>query len=203
METLINHLSKEQKIQLLSKLLEKSKEANSLNIDDPLFKDWKILVYRTLRNIFGEHSIELNEFANLKFRNNYFGNIPYSAKSEENENLFREDFQTTINYINQYLDELNSVNETEVIIQSKKEFPKIRWQGTQKELGELFIELNRKGWINEISTSLIKNYFSDSNTIDQVLKPSKDKEGNSNYDGVYTKAYKPKFDSIRMNQKEK
>ena len=73
--------------------------------------------------------------------------------------------------------------------------------GTQKELGELFIELSRKGWIDEINSDLIQNYFSDSNTIKQVLKPSKDKNGMANYDGVYTKAYKPKFDLIRLNEK--
>jgi hypothetical protein len=77
---------------------------------------------------------------------------------------------------------------------------KIEWLGTQKQLGELFVELNRKGWITDIPTDLIKNYFTKSNTIEQVLKPSLDLKTKENaYEGIYTTNYKPRFDSIRKN----
>lgn len=75
---------------------------------------------------------------------------------------------------------------------------KIEWQGTQKQLAELFIELNRKGFLDEIPTKLIQRYFTKSDTIQQTLKPSQDKRTKENtYDGVYSSKYKPSFDSIR------
>lgn len=79
---------------------------------------------------------------------------------------------------------------------------KIDWQGTQKELGELFIELNRKGWLKEIPKDLIERYFTKAETIKQVLKPHTDTKQNKNlYSAIYTKAYRPKFDTIKPNKK--
>lgn len=80
---------------------------------------------------------------------------------------------------------------------------KIEWNGTQKELAELFVELHRKKWIDEIPTKLIKQYFTKSNTIEQVLKPTQDsKTKEKNYEGIYKKSYKPCFDTIRQNTKK-
>ena len=78
-------------------------------------------------------------------------------------------------------------------------YPKIEWQATQKELAELFLELKRKGFISEIPTKLIKQYFTKSNTIEQVLKPVQDpKTKDNSYEGIYTSAYRPRFDTIRQ-----
>jgi hypothetical protein len=63
---------------------------------------------------------------------------------------------------------------------------KIEWQGTQKELAELFVELEKKGWIKEKNAELIKAHFTKSDTIHQVLKPSQDmKSKEKTYDGIY------------------
>jgi hypothetical protein len=75
---------------------------------------------------------------------------------------------------------------------------KIEWQGTQKELAELFVELEKKGWIKEKNAELIKAHFTKSDTIHQVLKPSQDmKSKEKTYDGIYTPAYKASFDQIK------
>jgi len=88
---------------------------------------------------------------------------------------------------------------------------KINWLGTQKELGELFVELLQKGWITEIDAKKIQALFSKSNTISQVIKPSQqiipDEKGNkkleNQYEQIYTAKYQPKFDTIRKNPKKK
>jgi hypothetical protein len=88
---------------------------------------------------------------------------------------------------------------------------KINWLGTQKELGELFVELLQKGWIAEINAKKIQALFSKSNTISQVIKPSgqliPDEQGNkkleNQYEQIYTAKYQPKFDTIRKNPKKK
>jgi hypothetical protein len=87
----------------------------------------------------------------------------------------------------------------EVISNEDITLPQIEWQGTQKELAELFLELNRKGFINDIPTKLIKQYFTNSNSIEQVLKPTHDARTKvKTYEGIYTPAYRPRFDSIRQ-----
>lgn len=80
---------------------------------------------------------------------------------------------------------------------------KIEWNGTQKELAELFVELHRKKWIDEIPSKLIKQYFTKSDTIEQVLKPTQDsKTKEKNYEGIFTTAYRPRFDTIRQSSKK-
>ena len=81
---------------------------------------------------------------------------------------------------------------------------KIQWKGTQKELAELLIELKRKGWIEDYENIAIKHCFSNSNTIEQYLKPytMKDKNGYvDTYEKVFTPKYKPRFFGIKPNPK--
>lgn len=86
------------------------------------------------------------------------------------------------------------------VIEMSEDFEKIEWLGNQKQLAELFIELHQKGWIGEIPTKLIKQYFTKSDSIHQILKPSQDpKTKEKKYEGTYTKSYKPRFDAIRQN----
>lgn len=81
-----------------------------------------------------------------------------------------------------------------------RDVEKIEWLGTQKQLGELFLELERKGWIKEKKVSLIENYFTKSNSMSQVLKPSQDTGTKQKlYSGIYTKNYKPVFADIKIN----
>jgi hypothetical protein len=97
-------------------------------------------------------------------------------------------------YFSEYLIKQNEKFKEIQLEVNETNFDKLEWLGSQKELGELFLALNKKGWLKEINSALIKKYFTKSNTIDQILKPSL---SNSNYEGVYTKKYKPKFDLIR------
>lgn len=97
-------------------------------------------------------------------------------------------------YFSEYLIKQNEVLDESEIELNYLDIERIDWLGTQKELGELFLELKKKGWINTVESNLIKKSFTNSDTINQILKPSLN---NSNYEGVYTKNYKPKFDLVR------
>ena len=79
--------------------------------------------------------------------------------------------------------------------------PKIEWLGKQKELAELFIELKKKGWIQAIRAKVIQNCFTESNTIDQIIKPAYDKY-EPEYEQVYTDRYTKQFENIRPNKKK-
>ena len=78
----------------------------------------------------------------------------------------------------------------------------MQWKGTQKQLAELFVELKRKGWIEEFNYDAIKAAFTNSNTIHQVLKPGTDrKTKKEEYDQIYTSNYSPSFFGIMLNKK--
>jgi hypothetical protein len=90
------------------------------------------------------------------------------------------------------------------IVQNNPINHRIEWMGTQKELGELFVELHKKGWISETNHNQITQAFTKSNTISQVLKPSFDRKTSEKlYEQIYTSYYKPKFDSIRTKDSKK
>lgn len=76
---------------------------------------------------------------------------------------------------------------------------KIIWLGTQKNLAEFFVMLNRQKWIKEIPTNLVMNYFSKSNTLKKVMQKTKDKDittVNESYPKIYTPNYIQKFDNL-------
>ena len=80
---------------------------------------------------------------------------------------------------------------------------KINWLGTQKQLAELFVELQKKGWIEKPDYTTIKNAFTKSNSIQQVLKPTQDKKSKEKeYEGIYTPQYRPSFFGIKDNPKK-
>lgn len=80
---------------------------------------------------------------------------------------------------------------------------KIEWQGTQKELGELLVELQKNGWIKDIPIESLQKLFTSTDSLHQVLKPTQNKKtGIKHFSGIYTKMYKPKFDGIKPNEKE-
>lgn len=89
---------------------------------------------------------------------------------------------------------------------NKKTVVQIEWLGTQKELAELFIELKKKGWISDFIADTIKECFTKSNSIQQVLKPHHDKKSKTKeptYEGVYTPEYEPQFFGISKNKNPK
>lgn len=100
---------------------------------------------------------------------------------------------------------LNSIEKESSEIKKKKNInplKRINWLGTQKELAELFIELKKKGWIEKFEYDTIKNCFTESNTIHQVLKPGFDPDNyQRTYNQVYTSQYSPKFFGIKKNPK--
>lgn len=93
---------------------------------------------------------------------------------------------------------ITAIEQLESDIQTKDETKKIEWLGSQKQLAELFIELQKKGWINKLQISIIKSAFTKSNTIEQTLKPGYDSVTKRNeYPEIYTAKYKARFDKIK------
>jgi hypothetical protein len=85
-----------------------------------------------------------------------------------------------------------------------KPIDKIKWKGTQKELGELFLELSNKNFIGEMTPDIVATIsaaFDKSNTLAQALKPTESNKGERTYDGIYSKKYTKKFDKIVANKK--
>lgn len=93
------------KIELLEKLLNKSKEITTESSSNPIFKSWKDLVERTFAKIFGENSVEVNQFRKLRF---FYGGIRVSGTdySGSHRNAYRRSFDTTIQSINNFIEEL-------------------------------------------------------------------------------------------------
>jgi hypothetical protein len=200
--------SKQEKMLALEKMLKDAETLTTPDIEETEFQNWKLLSESLLNKLYGSDSTRVKDFLKLRFRHKQFDSLPYNPAFAQNELAFKNDLAIAMKVLSQCLEELriDSLPISAIPqIQSepvKKELRKISWKGTQKELAELFVELKNKGWISEIEPNLIQEYFKESKTIKQVLKPSKDKDGNANYDGIYTKVYKPKFDSIRRNEKE-
>ena len=97
---------------------------------------------------------------------------------------------------------IDQLNKTQSIQVTNNNLEKIEWQGTQKELAELFIELKRKKFIKQIPTKLIKAYFTESNSIEQPLSPCTDKKTKTDmYDKLYSEKYEPHFENIKSNTK--
>lgn len=96
----------ERKIELLNRLLEKSKEIRIESANDSEFKSWKNLVERTFVKLFGENSVEVKQLNNLKF--SYIGmqisGIDYRQSHLDN---FQRSFKTVVKSIENYIEELN------------------------------------------------------------------------------------------------
>ncbi|MBL7826300.1 MAG: hypothetical protein JNJ57_06685 [Saprospiraceae bacterium] len=75
---------------------------------------------------------------------------------------------------------------------------KIQWLGTQRQLAELFAVLKKKGWIEKFEYDTIKECFTESNSIQQYLKPGTDKEsGEDTYPEVFKPGYDERFYAIK------
>lgn len=158
---------------------------------------------------------DLNPNAYFKFFVAYQSktNFLYFMLREQNDIVSREKLQELLPLVaekiftdNPELTSIEQSNDIELNVDSK-----INWLGTQKELGELFVELLQKGWIDELNAKKIQALFSKSNTISQVIKPSgqliPDEQGKkkleNQYEQIYTAKYQPKFNTIRKNPKNK
>jgi hypothetical protein len=102
------------KIELLNRLLEKSKEITIESANDSEFKSWKNLVERTFIKIFGEGSVEVKQLNNLKFSYTGMQVSGYDYRPSHLDN-YRRSFQTVIksiiNYIEELKDEIEDVEE--------------------------------------------------------------------------------------------
>jgi len=96
----------------------------------------------------------------------------------------------------------NKLQEPKTNLMETKEFEKIEWLGTQKQLAELFLELEKNKWIEKIDVTALKACFTKSNSIEQVLKPTQDtKTKEKLYEGVYSPKFKRSFDTVKPNKK--
>lgn len=125
-----------------------------------------------------------------------------------------------IRFVNKRLNMLNPVvmpfNEP---TPTAKELPKVIWYGSQKELCELFVELQRKGWMEKIQYGKInktakaicnlfdltltqKDHHSDlENSFYQILKGKNNpKTKQRAYDEIFGEHYHSKFDKIIQNK---
>jgi len=105
--------------------------------------------------------------------------------------------------------------------QSKgKHHRKIKWNGTQKNLAELFLELEKKGWIEKIETGYRAKVCESIEAIFDLSETKKSKETNSlksfieimtpffdnvtketSYPKVFTERYKKQFENIKTAKK--
>ncbi len=103
---------KDNKVRLLKKLIEKSKDITVENVDDPDFKSWKNLVERVFIKVFGKDSIEFQQFDKLDF---FYPAIIFTDTSDytlDHIRTFREDFRILITSIKEYInDETDEYNE--------------------------------------------------------------------------------------------
>ncbi len=110
-------------------------------------------------------------------------------------------YQRRMDLLKRRMEELQPA-QTEAM-QNPKPINQIQWLGTQKELAELFIRLKEKGWISGFEYETIKACFTNSNSIQQVLKPGQDpKTKQATFDQVFTKDYTSQFHGIQQNPKK-
>ncbi len=152
-------------------------------------------------------SVYTDEFEKLSTaeQEQRFKDIMNINNETEQQNMFFEHKIIKTWFVNKYFLRLVSEsNDLKDPVSNKIENnERIEWNGTQKELAELFVELHRKKWIDEIPSKLIKQYFTKSDTIEQVLKPTQDKKTQEkSYEGIFTIAYRPRFDAIRQCSKK-
>lgn len=106
-------IEKDNKIRLLKKLIEKSKDITVENVEDPNFKSWKNLVERVFIKVFGKDSIEFQQFDKLEF---FYPALIYTDTSDytlDHIRTFREDFRILITSIKEYInDETDEYNES-------------------------------------------------------------------------------------------
>ncbi|CAM3797670.1 toll/interleukin-1 receptor domain-containing protein [Flavobacterium gelidilacus] len=103
------------KIELLNRLLEKSKDITNESANDSEFKSWKNLVERTFIKLFDTESIEVKQLNNLKFSYNgmQVSGIDYRPSHLE---YYRRSFSTVIKSIMNYIEEFKDDVEEEIEI---------------------------------------------------------------------------------------
>lgn len=81
-------------------------------------------------------------------------------------------------------------------------YQQMTWNGTQRQLAELFIELQRKGWIEEVERGAIEAAFVSTGELAKLLLPYAE-EGIPQYKKLFTVRYKRMFDRLTRYPKAK
>lgn len=109
-----DHVKTERKLRLLRRLLEKSGEIGVESSSDPDFKAWKDLVERTLVQVYGAESPEVEHFKRLRF----FYSAPIMALgsdySADHLRVFRTDLALLKKSIGEYIEELEDAPEDDL-----------------------------------------------------------------------------------------
>jgi hypothetical protein len=106
-------MNSEQKVQSLSKLLEKAKDVRVEDSSDPVFKSWKNLCERTFARVFGMDSKELEQFNSLAFCYDISFWVGGHDYSEDHLQCFRRDFQILTKTINLLIEEIKDTDTEE------------------------------------------------------------------------------------------
>ena len=109
-------MDNQNKLKLLNKLIEKSDTVKEKHHNNPEFKSWKNLVERTLISIYGNGSIQIGHFYNLKFFSSRisFDNRQGYEKKIADKNAFDASFKILMTAIHEYIEELKeSINTSE------------------------------------------------------------------------------------------
>ncbi|UKJ06475.1 hypothetical protein [Solitalea lacus] len=103
-------------------------------------------------------------------------------------------------------------------IESKVQTYKLRWKGSMRHLTELFVELQRKGWIATIEDNqmdaAVQNIVSlfdirrtripedkeEYTSMAEILKGALKNTGERHYQLLYGKGYQPVFDEMKSNK---
>lgn len=128
-------MSNDDKIRKLEKLIAKASDIKNRVSSDPEFKSWKYLCERTLCNIYGEKSKELEQFNKMKF---YYSPSIYvhgNDYSQDHLRCFNRDFDTTLKTINLLLEELK---------ESSAENPDTNESSSNNQINKIFISHSSK-----------------------------------------------------------
>lgn len=101
-------------IELLQKLIDKSKSLVDKTANNSEFKTWRNLVERTLIRVFGPESIEVKQFNKLRFEYNGMSVSGYDLTSTH-LGYYRKSFETAVSSLENYIEEFNEELTVEII----------------------------------------------------------------------------------------
>ncbi|GAB3534947.1 hypothetical protein GCM10027443_22960 [Pontibacter brevis] len=162
-----------------------------------------LLRYYTLKALVNTYEPEFREEQMALEAANSKAVEEYERQNEAAERIGKRVFPEL--FINGYENSLKEQQEhalRHTTRQPIRELKRMEWLGSQKELAELLIELERKGWIREKITETVQSCFTGGDSIGQLFKPYKDEDtGEASYAKVFTGKYTPRFKGMRENKK--
>ena len=161
---------------------------------------WKSEVLKSLEGRGIKECIAFLEYGKSLLRENY--DLHLLSCTLPGECHINVQFEARIQAVDQLIEHCQA-QQREEAEKTPLSLTPIRWLGTQKQLAELLVELEKKGWIEKPTYDTIKATFTNSNSIQQVLKPSQNsKTKEKTYEHIYTAKYTPSFYGIKENKKK-